>query len=483
MYSSTLLDIFKSFSPKEIKDFEDFISSPYYNKNKNVIALYKLIKVEYPEFNKNTLAKESVYKKIYKGTKYNDASMRTLIFYLQEAAEKFLAVKNFESDGFSLNKHMLVELNDRDLNKVFQKNYKAATKQIEKTEKRGTPYFLNKFFYEFENLYHLNKLYFDRDEKYVQKINVEDVFSNLTHYYLIRTFGYYLYHLNVRRKFRVDRKFKLFEEMVYTHNTEDYKDVPVVNMFYYCLMLTLKPEQEENYFKAKELMRIHENEFTSIDVAEFYINLENYCKRKFKTDNINFLNELFDIYKAELKKKTYLFRGYMPDLFYKSVMDTAIRLKEFDWVKKFILDYKKELPEEHRENTFLQCMGVYEFNMENYEKALELISKIKFNEVYQKMDVKCLLNAIYYELDIISSLESSIDAFRHFLKNDKIVPDERKVPYAIFNKNLLKLLKLKLKPDVEELELFHDNISVGSYFNKEWLQIKVKELIDKHSKK
>jgi len=65
MYTSTLIEIFKNFTPKEIKDFEDFAASPYYNKNKNVAALFKLVKSEYPDFSKGNLTKEKIYKKIY----------------------------------------------------------------------------------------------------------------------------------------------------------------------------------------------------------------------------------------------------------------------------------------------------------------------------------------------------------------------------------------------------------------------------------
>jgi len=479
MNSSTLIEIFKTFSSKEIREFEDFVSSPYYNKNKNVIILFKLIKNGYPDFKGEILTKEIAYRKIYKGAKYNDATMRTLIFYLQELAEKFLSLKNFENNKHSAETHLLLELNERDLNKVFEKNYKSASKELAKVKQKSVNYFYNKFLIDFENLYYHNKIYHDRDEKYINKINIPEVFNNLTYFYLSRIYRYYLYHLNVKKKFNTHQKLNLFEELVYTHNTEEYKDVPVINVYYYCLMMSLKPEDEDYYHKAHELIKNNGAEFDQDDAIEFYINLENYCKRKMKAGRDEYVKELFSIYKDELKSKLYLFRGNMPELFYKSVMDTAIRLKEYDWAKKFILEYKKELPAPHREDTYLQCMGVYEFNVENYERALELISKIKFNEVYQKYDVKCLLNAIYYELNIFSSLESSIDTFRHFLKNDKIIPDERKVPYAVFNKNLLKLLKLKQKPDMEELELFYDNISEGNYFNKEWLQSKAKELIEK----
>ena len=479
MYTSNLLDIFKSFSPKEIKEFEEFVSSPYYNKNKNVIELFNILKNEYPKFDKDSLHKEVLYKKIYKGTKYNDATMRTLIFYLQEVAEKFLAVKNFENNRFASKSHLLLELNERDLDKLFAKDFRLAEKEFAKIKKRTVDFYYYKFVIEFENLYNHNKIHYDRDEKYMNKFNLHEIFGNLTAYYLLRIYRFYLYSLNMSMKFNIKHPIKLFGELVSTHNPNDYEDAPLINMYYYCLLLTLKPEEEENYFKAKKLLSEHEKDFEEIDVNEFYINLENYCKRRNRAGRKEFINELYEILKAELINKAYMFRGYMPDLYYKGLFDTAMRLKEYDFAKKFIIDYKDELPEQFRENTFLQCMAIYEFVTDNFEKALELISKVKFDEIYQKLDVKCLTNAIYYELDFTPSLEASIDTFRHFIKNDKLAAPFRKESYSNFNKNLLRLHKLRKKPEIKKLLELQEDTEQNITYNKEWMLAKIKQLIEK----
>jgi cytochrome c-type biogenesis protein CcmE len=479
MYTSNLLEIFKSFSQKEMKEFEEFVSSPYYNKNKNVIQLFNILKVEYPKFDKNSLHKEELYKKIYKGSKYNDATMRTLMFYLQEVAEKFLAVKNFENNHFASRSHLLLELNERDLDKLFAKDYKLISKEFDKIKKRGVDFYYYKFVVDFENAYNQNKIHYDRDEKYLNKFNLNEIFGNLTAFYILRIYRHYLYSLNMSMKFNTKHPVKLFDELVSSHNPNDYADAPLINMYYYCVLMVLRPEEEENYFNAKKILSEHEQDFDEVDVNEFYINLENYCKRKNRAGKREFLHELYEILKAELVNKAYMFRGLMPDLFYKGMFDTAMRLKEYEFAKKFIIDYKNELPEQFRENTFLQCMAIYEFVTNNFEKALELISKVKFDEIYQKMDVKCLINAIYYELDFTPSLEASIDTFRHFIKNDKLAAPFRKESYANFNKNLLKLHKLRKKPNLQKLEELYDETEQNITYNKEWLLEKIKKLIEK----
>ncbi|CAN5458945.1 hypothetical protein BH10BAC5_BH10BAC5_10280 [soil metagenome] len=478
MYSSNLLEIFKTLSSKEMKEFEEFVESPYYNKNKNVISLFGLIKAEYPEFNKGNLIKEKIFSKIYPLTDYNDGTIRLLMFYLQETAEKFLAVKNYEEDLYAPHIHRLSELNNRRLHKIFDKDHKTAIKTLSEIKVRNYDYYHGKFLIGYENLSHIFAMNFDRDEKFVGKMNAANIFQDLTNSYLIRIFKYYLLHLNIRTKFNVEHEFKVFDELILRHKPEDFEDIPVINLFYYCLMMIIKPDEEEFFYKAKKLLFENEDSLFRDDKAEFYINLENYCKRRFKIGLDNFKNEIFEIYTAELKKKAYIMNGYMPELFYKSVADIGLQLKKFEWTKNFLETYKEELQEQFRENTYLHLMGLYEFSIDNFEKALEIISKVKFDEIYQKLDLKCLLNAIYYELKIDSSLESGIDTFRHFLKNDKIIAEERKLTFSIFNKNIAKLLKLRNKPDLEESELFLDNIRSGNYYNKEWVVEKATQLID-----
>src|ERR1700674_5401958 len=91
MLKSNLIEAFRTFTPKEMKEFGEFVNSPYFNKNKNVKKLFDVIKKYYPSLNSDKLNKESVFAKIYTGERYKDSTMRLLMFYLYEVVEKFLA--------------------------------------------------------------------------------------------------------------------------------------------------------------------------------------------------------------------------------------------------------------------------------------------------------------------------------------------------------------------------------------------------------
>jgi len=193
-----------------------------------------------------------------------------------------------------------------------------------------------------------------------------------------------------------------------------------------------------------------------------------------------FQKEKFELYKEENELKLYIVNGYMSPVYYKNLMILALSLNEYNWVKEFILNYKNELPEDTRENIYMYCMALYEFSMKEFESSLELLSKIKYDELYLKYDSKVLQLMIYYELKSEEPMISSMEAFRHFLSNNKLLPDNKKDSYTNFYKFFNKIVNFNIKKDKIELENLKMKISGNiTVLNKYWIIEKIDEIISK----
>ena len=48
-----------------MKKFKDFVISPYYNKNKNVIRLYEVLNKHHPDFESRNFTDESIYTAVF----------------------------------------------------------------------------------------------------------------------------------------------------------------------------------------------------------------------------------------------------------------------------------------------------------------------------------------------------------------------------------------------------------------------------------
>src|SRR5689334_19107460 len=147
MHNSNLIESFKTFTPQEIKEFSEFVASPFFNKNVNVIKLFEIIKKVYPELESPKLEKEAVYKKLFPGKVYKDSTIRLLMFYLYEIVEKFLAYSHFAKNNIVYTENLLRELNERGLHKEFEKNIEKINKEIENIQFRDENFYMYRFIF------------------------------------------------------------------------------------------------------------------------------------------------------------------------------------------------------------------------------------------------------------------------------------------------------------------------------------------------
>lgn len=477
MNKSVLIEQLSKFSPKEMKEFGDFVSSPFFNKNQSVVSLFEYLRKLYPDFENDKIDKQYISEKVFPKTEFNDGFMRTIMFNLSNLAESFIAYQGFKNKQFAEKRYLLHELNERDLNRQIEKNMKEIVKQFEEDKVLDSDHYYNKFILDYEYFYFLTRLHQDKTEKIIKIVDIENLFNHLTYFYLLHTLKLYIYYLNTKSIFRLDFKTELIEHIIENLKPEFYSDIPSIDIYYHVLQLHLNEPETTNFFRIKELAAKYEKHLTYDDMAEIYINLENYCKRMIRKGKNEFVSELFKIYETEIEKEYYWIQGKMSIKFYRSAVDIGLKLKKFDWTKKFIEKHKNDLSEESRENSYYYALATYEFAMNNFEKALEILSKVKYSEVYHKTEMKCFIASVYYELGHFDTLMAHLDSFRHFLTNDKLMPEDRKTVYANFIRYARQLANLRNREDGSDLFNLRKKVNEEiTMHNKEWILSKIDEL-------
>lgn len=429
-----------------MKGFSEFVSSPFFNKNQNVIKLFEIIKKNYPDFDESKIEKEKVFKRIFPGKPFKDSTLRLLMFYLYELVERFLAYQKFHSDPFRSKDILLKELFERKLFKDYERTIEIANNELDQLKIRDNFYYEYRYLFAEHKLTYLAEIYMGKYEKYLTKDNIQLFSDNITYFYLISVLKFYAITLNTMHLYNVKIDTVIFENILKNLNIEHFKNSPMILIYYRVIMLFIEPENEDNYYKLKELIIEHETEIGST-IGDLYINLENYCVRRLRNGNLKFLDESFLIYKLELKKKSYLSHGYMPNSFYSSMVVTASKLKKFLWLRKFINDYKNELHQDSRDAYYYYGLAYLENEEGNYEKALGALSKSRPEEVYLKMDLRILLVRIYYGLKWTFPLQSLLDTFKKTVQNNKYMTDIRKKQYLKFIKYINQLNNIRYKED------------------------------------
>ncbi len=476
MKKSSLIRILTSFSQDEIKEFSDYISSPFFNKNKGVIRLYGYLKKNYPAFKDELLSKKYVWSVVFPGAVYNDGLLRIQMFTLTNLAMDYLLYNDLKSDKFSNGNHLLHVLNERNLLKQFEKTSRLLKRDLSGKGEQSEIYAYNRYMFEYENVFYLHKLYYSRDEK---KIDIKGV-NNIAHYatlfQVIVMLKTYLYFLNTKQLYETGSDTGEFEEFIAHLKIDKYSSSPIVSLLYHTIKLHTDEDNEKHFADIRGNLLKHFDEFHLFDSIEILINMENYCKRMLRKGKSEYQEHLFSIFCFELDYKTYKVEHNLSERMYISIAETALALGKIEWTESFIENYKDDMLESVREVSYSFAKAICEFAKKNFKGTIDLLVNSGYTDAYNKFRVKNLLIAAYYELDQFDRMEGVIDSYRHLLANEKYILPARKKNYLNFITSAKKLIRLKTRFDPYAADKLREILNQPDFvIDPKWLLNKIDE--------
>jgi len=474
---SSLLAVLSSFTSNEIREFDDFILSPYFNKNQGVIKLYSYLKKQWPAFDEQKVSKKNVFKKLFPETAYNDGFTRTLMFALLKLAEDFLAYREIKSRGAYFRVNLLKAFNRKNLWKQFEKESLAAIHDMDRVQRRDFVYYYERYSIENETYNLLQKKYFNKTEKFHLNNGIYNITYNLGSYYYITMLRLYLYIINVNELYNIQLS---SHELKYAFEKLDplkFSETPIIPIYYDTIRLHTEKENVKYFLMVKKRFLKNLSILSRDDIMEVIINLENFCKKMMRAGKSEYNGELLELYRLELELQLYKDEpGGLSVTMFISVVKSALSQKETGWAVAFIKEYKNKLNREIRESAVNFAGALAEFTSGRFEKALALLKNIKHTDLYNKFEIKTLLVSSMYELNMFDEMEAAIDSFRHMLSNDKYISPARKKYYINFIRVALKLIKLKTKFDLNILYDVREMIKAPDFITeKAWVEKKLIE--------
>ena len=478
MKKSILIEYLRKFTPKDIKEFGEFVHSPFFNKNQGVIKLYEYMREQYITFDASKLSKKDVFKKLFPKVVYSESFMKTLIHNLQKLAEDYIEYTGLKKHQFRGKIFFMSWLNEKELNRPIERKMKELKKELERVRVRDEDYYYDKANIEIQYFNYLSRSNIHKREKFYKTGFADEIANDLTTYYLNYAIQYYLFTYLVKRQYDFVSKPGLIDDIIRILKPGDFEDIPLINLYYNLMMMYLKEDDVSYFYKARSITSDYKDELGDFNIKNAYINLCNYCLYKMDQDR-KFVRELFELIKFSLNKNLYIIPSVkeMDEVFYNMAVSIALRLEEYEWARVFIEEYKNELNKDYREPTYYYSLALYEFSMNNFEKSLELVSRVKYTEVYQRAKLRVLACALYYELEMDEQFFPLIDSFRHFLSHDKLLAPEVKQIFINFEKYTKALNDVRNKNDVQELKTLKKKIQAETaLYNKEWILAKINEL-------
>lgn len=484
MKDSRVIDILKSFNDEDLKSFGKYLDSPFVNSRRKISLLLDYIIKFYPDFDSPKLDKEYVYGKIFPGKDYDEKKISNYISDLTKAAEDFLM-------------HDAIITNDIDALMYTSKGFynkkllSHALKIISRIEKKIQPGFSSgkNYFANMRKIHYLKSLYYSDTDFKKYNESEHSLFEIAALQFLVdytwmmcekETGSGTLFTReknNLTEIIAQSFDIKKFLELV---DKFDNKLTSIALLHYRILRTVEFPDNTEDYEALKKMFYDNISSYDREERFMLFGHLINSCGekiREFKQDN--YAGEMYDVYKKMLEHNSFSKSEseYLLVVDYRNIMMLTILYHDPGFLEKMFREYSAYINPEYRKDVVLLSEANYHFMNSEFNKCLDLISKIGNENFIFKLDLRILKLKVYYELGYVEEAYSLIDSHKHYLSNTKEISGLTKLSNMKFLKAFTALLKIKSgvkKAGIYSLDKEINNI--GKYQFRDWFKKKAEEL-------
>jgi len=477
MQNTRLIQLLKTFSVHDIKRFRDFVNSPFYNKNKNVVSLFNVLKKFHPVFGIKLPEEEIIFKTVFPKEEYDYFKLKNIASDLLALGKEFLSVSMFNSNEHIKNKFLLEQFRDRNLDSMFLQLYKSYFEKLDTHPVRDEYYFSKQF-----DLAEELKCYYSPREPNFHQNLFQVQLDNFVSFSLIKLTRLYntMLHENKQNNSLFD--LKMFEETFQYIKNNKIENNPALLMFYYIVLLQ-KENNEKYFFKLKKLVNENFYRFSHFDIYMYFLHMAGFCAEMYNVKcRTDFAKEHFLLSKENFDRGTIEMGKIMyPD--FMNHVKIAVRVEEYEWAEKYMNKFKDSLTEEYKNETLNFCYGYISYRKGNLEKALDLLSQSNFPNFILKVQVKILLLQIYYEKEFYEQAFAMIDTFKHYLHREKNLIEGYRKSFGEFARITNELIRIKsgqsskeTKYNLDRIKKDIEKINYNQFGIKLWLRQKAKEI-------
>ncbi len=472
MYNSKLYAILEHFDKYEQNRCRKYLQSPYFNRSEELIQLFDLLASNINGENGHSLEKEYLWEHLQAGKEYDDVRFRKYCSDLMKLVEGYLAQQNYEANPLHQATYLMEAIGERKMEKLYKTAIRSARRLSNQQPYRSADFFYQQYSIE-QNYYNLTEY----ETKRFDRSNIEQIAHNLDIFYLAEKLRMLGAAITQKKLASHDYQLLFTEEIIKHVEKIDFEKYPPVAIYYQIYLTLTDAENEEHYHKLKQLLDRHGLKFPPREARDIlYMAAQNYCIRKINQGNQEFMTELFILYKDLIEKEILFAEGELSPWYFKNIVNIALRLGEYSWAEEFINTYSVHLPEALRENSLTYNLAQVYFFQKEYDKVLEQLRNVEYDDVAYNLGSKAMLLHTYYETDEIEPLYSLFESFRAFLNRHKDIPLNRRRNYA----NLIKFTKKLTRAipgDQKNLDKIKQEIkSTKNVASVNWLKEKIAEL-------
>jgi hypothetical protein len=196
-------------------------------------------------------------------------------------------------------------------------------------------------------------------------------------------------------------------------------DIPLLEAWRLAVLSLSAADPDPHGNALIELLRHHSDDFAREDLFRLYTIAQNFCIRRLNAGEIRFRETLLELYERRTNDGLLTLRGVLPHGEFKNMVTLALHLKAFERAERFIRELSGLLPPEIRDNAFSYNLAKLHFERGDFEKVIEGLRDVVYEDVFYAVGSRWMLLRTYYELGEFLAFDALLDSFRHFLRRTK----------------------------------------------------------------
>ncbi len=473
MKDTKLIKVIEKFSKTDLKRMKEFVHSPFFRASKTERDLFDFIYKYAPDFDHKKFTPEQAAKYIFTDKKYDASALIKIQSRLFKLVELFIYYY-FRDENLPDVEVALMKFYDREnLTSQVETTYKKIQKKQEAYPHRDFMHYFNQLTIEKQYKdFLVGKFEDGKGNTHYQKVmEILDIF------YLTEKLIQICQLYNRQMLTNVNYEVKLMDEILAFLPDSDYKDVPIIKIWYTALSLLHSADKYEHYRQLKTLLIEHNSLLNQRDKRALYTYLENNTSMVFESDA--YYKALFDLYSRQLEDATIYIDGYLLPTIFKNIVTVGLRLEHLEWTEQFLENNKdKIVPEyEDRDDVYSYSLAQLYFKQQKIDDVLDVLNRTVFNDIYIKMDIRRMYLKVYYEMKYDDMLEDMVNSFRVFLTSHQdTIPAIHIQAHRDFI-NVIYNIYRTMKKDKKRIEAMENQIAeINILPEKSWLLEKLDTL-------
>jgi len=455
MHKSKLVKTLRKLSQAELDSFYIFISSPYFNTNKELVTLLDMIYYD-DLIHKTPIDNEEVLNKLFPGKSFGIRRLTDLLYALTNLLEEYLSIEGYRHSIFQQKLQLMNIVYEKDLDALLNGIEKDLDQLMIQTSVRDSNYFYETFM-----------LYSERDYGFRLHGSISGNKSlqiksdQLDLFFMAQKLKDACELINRSRILSVDYDLKMLDIIVpYLESySEQYISYPAIQIYLNMYQMLTSDDHEKYFFQLKKLTQENESNFNIEELRSIYGYAQNYCIRRLNQGDTDYLHQLYEIYNHILNNGLVFADNKNMQWEFKNFVSIGLRLKEYDWTFKIINIFKDKLPEDVRQNSYTYNLANYYYETGDYKKATKLLNSVEFTDIYYNLDSKAMLLKIYYTLEEEESFYALVSAFGIYLRRNKLISTDSADVYNNLLRFTKKAFLLKSKLPYERGKNYEKNLA------------------------